>query len=276
MATGSSDIKLSGVEVEVTFLKAVLEQVDLMVNFAMMSIGGSDHHSEIRFETSTHQRLFNVFLVDFLSAAAKDGPTAPVPYLAALRAIIETPHFDVDDSVNALRQATRECVAWLEDEVEVDVWLPSISTDTTLKILRVRFLKMCGNISKHNFLRSVRVAKQLQEALAASGVTKSLEESLLALQDFYERFHSDILNYHSSTIAEFLNNIRWGIYEYMHPEYRRSVVHEGGDPPRYHFEYPIGLTSAFAQSCYWDLMNDVRRPPYMKRFRVTKYLKMRY
>jgi hypothetical protein len=34
------------------------------------------------------------------------------------------------------------------------------------------------------------------------------------LDDFYERFHKDILNYHSSTIAEFLNNIRWGIYEY--------------------------------------------------------------
>ena len=44
----------------------------------------------------------------------------------------------------------------------------------------------------------------------------------------------------------------------------------------YHFNYPSGMTSRFAKSCYWDLMNDVRRPPYVRRFRVTKYLKMRY
>src|SRR5215218_1142153 len=44
-------------------------------------------------------------------------------------------------------------------------------------------------------------------------------DALLALADFYEKFHTDILNYHASTIAEFLNNIRWGIYEYLQPEF---------------------------------------------------------
>ena len=88
---------------------------------------------------------------------------------------------------------------------------------------------MCGDISKHNVLRSVGVAEELQQTLVASGVSVELEDAMLALGDFYERFHMDILNYHSSTIAEFLNNIRWGIYEYLQPEFRRSIVWEGGN-----------------------------------------------
>jgi hypothetical protein len=99
---------------------------------------------------------------------------------------------------------------------------------------------------------------------------------MLALGDFYERFHTDILNYHSSTIAEFLNNIRWGIYDYLQPELRRSIVWEGGNPRKYHYTFPIGIESNFAKQCYWDLMNEVLQPPYVRRFQVTKWLKLRY
>ena len=147
---------------------------------------------------------------------------------------------------------------------------------TTLKISRISFLKMCGNISKHNFLRSVGVAEELKKTLAASGVEVTLDYALFALADFYERFHTDILNYHSSTIAEFLNNIRWGIYEYMQPEFRRSIVGVGGDPPKYRYIYPKGVTFSFVKECYWELMNEVRSAPYMRRFAVTKWLKLRY
>ena len=135
---------------------------------------------------------------------------------------------------------------------------------------------MCGNISKHNFLRAIRVATDLQALLSKSGVLVTVEEALLALADFHERFHSDILNYHSSTIAEFLNNIRWGIYEYLQPELQRSVVWEGGDPPTYRYTYPHEVVVPFAQDCYWELMNEVRIPPYMRRFQVTKWQKLRY
>src|SRR2546429_2998487 len=128
---------------------------------------------------------------------------------------------------------------------------------------------MCGDISKHNVLRSVGVAEELQQTLAASGVSVELEDAMLALGDFYERFHTDILNYHSSTIAEFLNNILWGIHEYLQPEYQRSLVTEGGNPPKYRYTYPTNVVNEFARTCYWDLLNEVRRRPYVKRFSVT-------
>jgi hypothetical protein len=164
-----------------------------------------------------------------LSRTDKKAPVKQSSYLGALRAISAHPRFDVDNSVAALRDATCAFVNWLKQEVSVDVWLPSIDTQASIQISRLNFLKMCGDISKHNVLRSVGVAEELQQMLAAGGASVELEDAMLALGDFYERFHTDILNYHSSTIAEFLNNIRWGIYEYLQPEFRRSIVWEGGD-----------------------------------------------
>lgn len=135
---------------------------------------------------------------------------------------------------------------------------------------------MCGNISKHNFLRLGRVSKELKEILEKSGISITIDDSLLSLADFYERFHSDVLNYHSCTIAEFLNNIRWGIYKYLQPDLQRSIVWEDGEPPKYQYTYPEGVNAKLARECYWELMNEVRNPPFMRRFKITKWLKYRY
>jgi len=82
---------------------------------------------------------------------------------------------------------------------------------------------MCGNIAKHNFLRLNRVASQLQEVLTKQNVVIDIGEALLTLEDLYEKMR-EIFSYHSSTIAESLNDIRWGIYEYLKPEFRAIVT----------------------------------------------------
>ncbi len=158
----------------------------------------------------------------------------------------------------------------------MDTWLPSINKQVLLTLTRLSFLKACGNISKHNLLRLGSVAEEIVQTLAVNGVSITLEEGFLVLADFYEQFHTDTLNYHSSTIAEFLNNIRWGIHEYLQAEYQRSVVTEGGDPPKYRYIYPKNIVTEFARTCFWDLMEEVRRGPHVKRFRVTRWLKIRY
>lgn len=268
---------LSDSEEEVVLLKAVWDLVDSMVNFEMLRLLGSDPDSTIMFETSTHQRFFNIVLVDFLSLTERRAFIKQTSYLGALRNISASPNFDVNNSVASLSKATHDFSDWLNQEIEVhEIWMPSINTETTLKLTRVSFLKMCGNISKHNFLRLISVAEELREILSRSNVSIGLDEAVLALDDFYRWFHDDILNYHASTIAEFLNDIRWGIYEYLQPEFRRSIVWESREPPKYRYTFPAGVTSSLAQSYYWDLMNDVRSPPYVRRFQVTKWLKLRY
>lgn len=265
---------LSDIEEEVILLKAIHELIDSMVNFAMLSLKGTDPDSSILFETATHQRFFNIVLVDFLSRTDKKGPIKKTSYLGGLKYIAQNPCFNVNNSVASLRQATDKFVNWLQQDVEVDVWLPSIDTQTKVKLSRISFLKICGDISKHNFLRSIGPAEELRDILANSGVSITLDDALPALADFYQWFHTDILNYHSSTIAEFLNNIRWGIYEYLQPEFKQSIVWE--KPPMYRYTYPVGLASRLAKECYWELMDEVRSLPYVRRFVVSKWLKLRY
>lgn len=267
----------SDIEEEVILLKAVWELIDEMVNFEMLTLHGDDPESSILFETMTHQRFFNIVLVDFLSRTDKRAFIKQTSYLGALKKISKNPNFDVNGSVAPLSKATHEFSDWLEQEIEVhQIWMPSINTETTLRLSRLAFLKMCGNISKHNFLRSIGVAEELKEILSRSGVSVELDEALLALPDFYQWFHDDILNYLGSTIAEFLNNIRWGIYEYLQPEFHRSIVWESRDPPKPRYTYPNGVTSRLAQEYYYGIMNEVRSPPYVRRFQVTKWLKLRY
>ena len=270
-------IKSSGIEQEVIVLKAVIELINSMVNFERMDLLGNDPDSKVAFKSPTHQKFFNIILVDFLSSPLQTGSNIKQPtYLEDLTKIVNNPYFNENDSVHNLKVATQEFKDWLEQEVEVGVWLPSIDTDTRLKIKRLDFLKMTGDISKHNYLRAIGVAEELKEILSKNGITVDINEAILALAEFYERFHTDILNYHSSTIAEFLNNIRWGIYHYLQPEFNKSIVWEGGDPPKYHYTYPEKIQSEFAKACYWELMNEVRSKPYMRKFKVTKWLKLRY
>ncbi len=270
-------IKSSGIEQEVIILKAVIELINSMVNFELMSLLGNDPDSEIAFKGYTHQRFFNIILVDFLSCTDKKGPIKQTSYLGGLREIVNNPCFDENNSVHNLKVATQEFTDWLDQKVEVDVWLPSIDKDTRLKIKRLDFLKMTGNISKHHSLKLTVTAGKLKQFLSNNGITVDTDEALLALAEFYERFHTDILSYHSSTIAEFLNNIRWGIYDYLQPEFNRSIVwEEGSNLPKYHYTYPKEIQGEFAKACYWDLMNEVRSKPYMRKFKVTKWLKLRY
>lgn len=269
-------IRLNAIEEEVILLKAIKEIIDSMVNLEVLELKGSDPDTEISFQSITHQRFFNIILVDFLSQTDKGAFVRQTSYLGALRLISQNPSFNTNNSVALLREATHEFVDWLEQKVDVPTRLPSIDTETTLNLSRITFLKMCGDISKHNFLRAVGVAEELRDGLAEGGVSIGLDDALLALTDFYERFHTDILNYHGGTFAGFLNSIRWGIYEYLQPEFQRSIVWENTDPPKYRYTYPNGVTTRFAQECYWELMNEVRSPPHIRRFEVTKWLKLRY
>lgn len=269
-------MKSSDIEQEVIILKASKELIDTMVNFEMMSLYGNDPDSNILFKSVTHQKFFNIILVDFLSCTDRKGPIKQTSYLEGLQKVVANPHFNMKNSVNDLEIAVKDFRDWIKQKIEANIWLPSIDQETKLNISRFYFLKMTGNISKHNYLRAIGVADKLKTILSKSGLKVDIDEALLILAEFYEHFHTNILNYHSSTIAEFLNNIRWGIYEYLKSEYDKSIVWDGGNPPMYHYTYPEEIKSKFAKACYWDLMNEVSREPYMRKFKVTKWLKLRY
>ncbi len=184
---------MNTVEEEVVLLKAVVDLIDSIVNFEIFDLLGIDPDSNILFHAGTHQKYFNLVLADFLSKTDKRAPVTQKSYLAGLRAIGAAPSFDVNGSVELLRDSTAAFTRWLEEKVEVDIWMPSIERQEILKVTRFTFLKMCGDLCKHNFLRAVGVAEELRAILEKSGVVISVEESLLGFEDFYQRFHDDSL-----------------------------------------------------------------------------------
>ena len=271
-------MNFSGIEKEIIFLKAITELIDNMVNREVIVLFHDDPDSEIRFNSMTHQKYFNIMLLDFLSCSDKNILGEQTSYLGALQTICQSPSFNINSSIGNLTVSTKEFVEWLQKEVIVEkIWLPSIDLETNLIIKRVDFIKICGNISKHNFSRLSGVVRELMEIFKRNNHILEKEEALLILEEFYEWFHTNIFNYHSSAIAEFLNNIRWGIYEYLRPEFKQSIVYENDEHPRrYRYTYPKEVNNKFAQNCYWELMNEIRSKPYIEKFQVTHYLKMRY
>ncbi len=267
---------ISDIEKEVIVLKAIMELIDSIVNFEGLMLGDTDP-TETMFKTMTHAEFFNIVLVDLLSKTDKRGLVEPEPYLGTLRRITETPHFNEGDAVAPLRYSTAQFVSWLKTTIIIEnVWLPSISMKTNLELKRIELIKIAGNICRHNSLRSFGIAQEVKKVLERSDCIIDLDQALSVLPDLYEWLHADVFEYHSSTIAEFLNNIRWDIYDYLQPELTRSIVWEDGDPPKYRYTFPHGVTGDFAKERYWELMNEVRRPPYMRRFQVPDWLKKRY
>jgi hypothetical protein len=273
-------------EQEVIVLKAIWEQIGEMVNYEMFAKLSRTKDVQLTFKTMTHQRLFNILLVDLLSQPRKwpFGLTAPPSsasksersVLFHLKKISDEPQFNPigrDD----LRLPLDALMQWLEGECRVEkVWLPSIGVETEIRVKRIAFIKICGNIAKHSFTGLSANVGEICEILKANGTTIDLDQGFLVLPEFYDWFHNNVLNYHSSAIAEFLNNIRWGIYDYLRPEFECSFTEDDPASIAYSFKYPLDCNMPVVQDMYRDLMNAVRREPYMPRFQVTRYLKMRY
>ena len=272
-------------ENEIVLLKSITGLIDDMVNHSMILIEKFDDGKLVKPHTRESQRIFNIMLVDFLSKPDSIFTQNYSSYLDALCSISNNPLFNTDSSVNDLRSATKSFFEWLSEDTKgregsveplVEVWFPNIDYSGYLKISRQDFIIICGNLSKHSLLRQTIQAKKLYRILKESGLQNvTREDSLLALEDFYGRFYDDILNYHLGTICEFLNEIQWGIYTYLSPEFCRSYT-KFGNSIQYKYRYPADVESRFARACYWELMNWIRRGPIMARFQISKWCKKRY
>ncbi len=166
---------------------------------------------------------------------------------------------------------------WLEEESFVERFaIPFPPWGADIKVKRVAFIKICGNTGKHNFTRLSRNVKKIVRILSVNGIPITEEQGYLLLPGFYERFHDDVFNYLSTLIAEFLNNIRLGIYQYLKPVFDHSYMREPFPSLLYRYEFPTGCVNDVVKDMYWDLMNKVRAGLFMPRFTTHRYLRDRY
>ena len=99
------NLAFTPIEQEIIVLRAVWDMIDGMVNYNNFEKEHGTVEAQLMFSTTTHQRLFNILLVDFLSKPQKgtfDLPEANGPaitdhtYLFYLRRICGEPKLNPD------------------------------------------------------------------------------------------------------------------------------------------------------------------------------------
>ncbi len=182
--------------------------------------------------------------------------------------------FNKENSIEYLKSPVLDFYNWLNTNVTIkEMHFESLDLNIDLMLTCEDFLYIGGNISKHNFTRLSFCAKEIKGILKRSKVNVDLTDSLLALEDFQKWFHGEgnILGYLSSSIVEFLNNIRWGIHRYLMPEFYRAYTPGQGIQNSY--QYPDTVSNPTIKGYYWDLMNKVRMKPYLPEFKVSIHFK---
>lgn len=284
---------MNEIEQECIILNSVWAMIDEMVNWAMFVRPEHPDFSHLRFETQCHAELFNIRLGDFLSQlkAFKGQPIpfdlktppsqakpADLTFLYYLRQVVTNPRLGGD--VAGLATATEAFASWLEGEFLAEgVNLSDIDVVADIRISRLRYIKICGDIAKHHLARLAGNAKYVRDLLQASGHSITEQNAYLALPGFFEWFHRDIFVYHSSLIAKFLNDIRWQVYDYLRPEFDRSWHLKDewiGSLQLYAYVYPADCKEPVAKAMYWELMNRVRGPLWVSPFDIDDVFKRRY
>jgi hypothetical protein len=267
--------------------------IDDMVNWAVFVRPESPHFSNLRFTTSSHAELFNIRLGDFLSqlkafkgqpiplglvAPPSNSKPTDLTFLFYLRQVIADPR--LGRNMAGLNEVTENFATWLEGEFLAEgVNLADIGVVADIRITRLRYIKICGDIAKHHLARLASNAKHLRSILDSSGHLIAEQDSYLALPGFFEWFHGNIFVFHSVLISKFLNDIRWQVFSYLRPEFERPWHLKDewiGSLQRYGYLYPADCCEPIAKAMYWELMNRVRGRPWLNPFEIDDTFKCRY
>ena len=278
----------SKIEQEAIILYAVLDMIEDMVNLAVFERPIGYRDTNLTFKDSNARAMFSILLTDFLSQPQGkigsplpfDLPRPPVDarssdktYLFYLHQICSDPRLSTDAS--GVANVVKEFAEWLDGEMRIPkVWLSRISVEVDLRIERMEFVKLTGNLSKHSFSRLEADVRKIRRIVKQSGADIDEGKAYLALEDFKEWFAENVFIYHSSTIGEFLNELRYEIHDYLAAEYARSKVDLADG--MYRFTFPTGIDSPLAREMYWELLNKIRYRIYFPRFRVSSSFKSAY
>jgi hypothetical protein len=254
-----------------------LEGIDDIVNHALLNlidVSAYPGEAEVRYKSHVHQEIFLVRLLDFVNEGGESSLTGiKGSCLDVLIAACDSKAFDSGGSVSALRDAVDALSSWLNAETTFRMWLPTLEIDATLTVSRMEFLFILGNHVKHNLSRLTGVSKRVVMLLERNGYSVKLEQVPLALDDFREHLQEDYFVYYGTWLTELLNNVRWGLQDYLHASFQRAYTKITGEDLRYTYNFPDSITDPVSRVWFWRLMNNLRREPYLKRFTGARYMK---
>lgn len=273
------DINVS--ERETIGLCIVCEAIGEIINHMLLDIRDNDEYPEeatVYFPTSVHQQLFLIRLLDFAKENGDSGLTGVKgSCLDVLSSACESRSFDVQGSIALLQEATEGLKEWLNTPTSLKLWLPTVDVEARFYVPRLQLIFISGNQAKHNISRLTGLARNIQDMLKSHGHEVPLEQIPLALDDFREHLNDDFFVYYGTWLSELMNDIRWGIQQYLLPTFYESYKKASDiDDIAYRYEYPSSITGAVPRSWFWRLMNHIRSGPYVKRFQAVKHYKLQH
>jgi hypothetical protein len=167
----------------------------------------------------------------------------------------------------------KELDDWLNYKTPIKLWLPTLDIEADIEVSRLDFIAISGNHFKHNLSRLTGVSKHIHSILDSNGYSVPIEQIPLALDDFREHLQENYFIYYGTWLAELLNNIRWGLQDYLLPTFRASYTKDNPDDIRYRYEHPEEIKQEVPRQWFWRLMNNIRTGPYLKKFSGAHYLK---
>ena len=255
---------MNEIEREVIILDSAWKMIDGMVNWSMFAGRDLQSPTNLQHQDEERRRLFIILLRDFLSQVGNGRQPIPFglskapqntrfsdrTFLFHLRQVCEVPQLG-NDTVD-LRQQIEAFAEWLEEEFDAsEVNLPDIGMQMDFRITRYRYIQLCGDIAKHHLGRLSANVRHIRGLLKQGGRDIDDQTAYLAFENFFNWFFDDIFNYHTSQIAEFLNNIRWGIFHYLELEFQRSYYvkeHATLDLPAYGYSVPEEIQQPIAHA----------------------------
>jgi hypothetical protein len=253
------------------------EAINDLVNRALLDLSHVDtspSSAVIPFPTMIHRDLFLIRLLDFAKERANPMLTGVQgSCLSVLEQACKARSFDIENSSIELIESTNALSTWLHATTTLNLWLPSLEVEAKLSVPRLDFLFIAGNQAKHSISRLTAVSQAISKMLAEHGYNVALEQIPLALDDFREHLRADYFTYYGSWLAELLNNVRWGIYEYLRPTFDRCFTRDPNDRVGYSYRYPTAIATESGKDWFWRLMNHCRAEPYVRRFTADEYMK---
>lgn len=255
---------MNHIEYESTILNTAWGMIDGMVNHEIFDKQELCGTPIFVFKSDSHAKMFVNLLTDFLSPDkfAQSNIKTPngdnKPILDHLKKVCQSPRFGSD--LSDLNKTVSEFQSWLEAKIT------SIGVYPDIEVERYRYIKMCGNIAKHNPARLDHDIRSFRKLLKNSGHCVGWDEAYFGLEQFFDWFFNDMFKFHSNHIAEFLNNIRWYMFLYLRDEYTRSWHRTNEYYGDYGYHIPEAINDSVARTMYWDLMNRVRTRSYIPHY----------
>jgi len=270
------------IEKEIIILKASCDLIDAIVNNNMLSLHVQNTGlAETHFQSEEKFKLSCIYLRDFLSKPDRNFIKKPESYLGELKLINNNKKSTLNSNESIpLTKALLSFSSWLKESIVVEkVWLPSVSIETNIRVSRFDILNLVGDYQKHNFSRFGRGIPLINDLLKKSGYEISTDQTVLIFDELILNFLTPVVLYQSCSIVNFLNNIRWEIFHYLEPVYLKSykpLEDKDGINDRYEYLIPEKVKSELMIGLYWDLMNNMRRTPYVERFNLNPIYTQRY